>query len=70
MRGTVRMTVEVPLALAPLVLEFAQVQRVGTPRALGMFIASHRRELQSVVDAYAQARAIREGEGLPLLQVV
>lgn len=68
--STVRFTVDIPVQLAPLVLQFAQVQGIPSSRALGAFVASHRRELESVIDAHAQARAIREGEGLPLLQVV
>lgn len=68
--STVRFTVDIPVQLAPLVLQFAQVQGIPSSRALGAFVVSHRRELESVIDAYAQARAIRDGEGLPLLTVV
>lgn len=68
--STVRFHIEIPVGLAPLVLEFARVQGIPTSRALGAFVVSHRRELESVVDAYAQARAIRDGEGLPLLTIV
>lgn len=68
--STVRFTVDIPVELAPMVLHFAQVQGMASSRALGAFVASHRRELESVIDAHAQARAIRAGEGLPLLTVV
>lgn len=69
-RTTVRFNVDVPVQLAPLVMEFARVQGFSSSRALGAFVASHRLELESVIDAHKQASAIRDGEGLPLLRLV
>ncbi|MBE0595503.1 MAG: hypothetical protein IH616_24205 [Gemmatimonadales bacterium] len=68
--STVRLSADVPVELAPLLIGLAQAQGISTSRALGAFLSSHRREVESLIEAHRQARAIASGEGLPLLRVV